>query len=81
MILSEMSRDELLSFRDEALARYNDFKAQGLSLNMSRGNPCKEQLELSVSMLAYLLGHRIVPSIHHQAAAGSAKSLPSQWRS
>ncbi|HOR21974.1 MAG TPA: aminotransferase [Ruminococcus sp.] len=51
MILSEMSRDELLSFRDEALARYNDFKAQGLSLNMSRGNPCKEQLELSVSML------------------------------
>ena len=46
-----MSRDELLSFRDEALARYNDFKAQGLSLNMSRGNPCKEQLELSVSML------------------------------
>ncbi|MDE6538726.1 MAG: aminotransferase, partial [Ruminococcus sp.] len=32
-------------------AQYNDFKALGLSLNMSRGNPCKEQLELSLGML------------------------------
>ena len=51
MNLSDMSREELLSFRDNAKALYDDFKAQGLSLNMSRGNPCKEQLELSVSML------------------------------
>lgn len=51
MNLSQMSRDELLSFRDSVQSLYNDFKAKGLSLNMSRGNPCREQLELSVDML------------------------------
>ena len=51
MNLSEMTKEQLTAFRDENIALYNDFKAQGLSLNMSRGNPCKEQLELSVDML------------------------------
>lgn len=51
MYLSQMSRDELVSFRDSVQSLYDGFKAQGLSLNMARGNPCKEQLELSVSML------------------------------
>ena len=51
MYLSEMNNQQLISFKNEAMALYNDFKAQGLVLNMSRGNPCKEQLELSVDML------------------------------
>ena len=51
MTLSEMNKEQLSAFQQETLARYNDFKAQGLCLNMSRGNPCKEQLELSVDML------------------------------
>ena len=51
MYLSEMSKDELISFREENVKLYDDFRAQGLCLNMARGNPCKEQLELSVDML------------------------------
>ena len=51
MNLSQMSRDELVSFRDSVQALYDGFKAQALSLNMARGNPCREQLEVSVSML------------------------------
>lgn len=51
MNLSQMTRDELLSFKSENKKLYNDFKAQGLSLNMSRGNPCTEQLQFSVEML------------------------------
>lgn len=51
MKLSEMTKDQLLSFKSEAEALYTDYKAQKLCLNMSRGNPCKEQLELSVGML------------------------------
>ena len=51
MNLSEMTKEQLTAFRDENIPLYNDFKAQGLSLNMSRGNPCKEQLELSLDML------------------------------
>ena len=46
-----MTKEQLTAFRDENLALYNDFKAKGLCLNMSRGNPCKEQLELSLDML------------------------------
>ena len=51
MNLSQMTKEQLTAFRDENLALYNDFKAKGLCLNMARGNPCKEQLELSVDML------------------------------
>lgn len=51
MILSQMNKEQLSSFKNEVEALYNDFKAKGLCLNMSRGNPCKEQLELSVDML------------------------------
>ena len=46
-----MSKEELMSFKNENVKLYNDFKAQGLCLNMARGNPCKEQLDLSVDML------------------------------
>jgi DNA-binding transcriptional MocR family regulator len=51
MYLSEMSKDELMSFKNENVKLYDDFKSQGLCLNMARGNPCKEQLDLSVDML------------------------------
>lgn len=51
MNLFQMNKNELEAFKNETEAQYNDFKALGLSLNMSRGNPCKEQLELSLGML------------------------------
>ena len=51
MILSQMTKEQLVAFRDENEKLYNDFRGKGLCLNMSRGNPCKEQLELSVDML------------------------------
>lgn len=46
-----MSKEELRNFKDENVKLYDDFRAQGLCLNMARGNPCKEQLDLSVDML------------------------------
>lgn len=51
MNLSEMNKEQLISIKNETEALYNGFKSQCLSLNMARGNPCKEQLELSVGML------------------------------
>ncbi|MBP5580991.1 MAG: aminotransferase [Ruminococcus sp.] len=51
MNLSQMTKEELASFKSENEKLYNDFKGQGLCLNMSRGNPCSEQLELSLDML------------------------------
>lgn len=46
----EMSREELLSEKASLEQRYNEFKARGLKLDMSRGKPCKEQLDLSVAL-------------------------------
>lgn len=46
----EMSREELLPEKASLEQRYNEFKARGLKLDMSRGKPCKEQLDLSVAL-------------------------------
>ena len=51
MNLSQMTKEQLVAFKSENEKLYNDFRGKGLCLNMSRGNPCKEQLELSVDML------------------------------
>ncbi len=36
---------------EELRKEYEDYKARGLKLDMSRGKPCREQLELSMPML------------------------------
>ena len=36
----------------ELKKQYEDYKARGLSLDMSRGKPCTEQLDLSEPLLA-----------------------------
>ncbi len=52
MLLSEMNKEQLLKFKEEAQAEYDEFKGQGLSLNMARGKPSSEQLDLTMKMLA-----------------------------
>ena len=37
MDMFQMNKEELLNFRNETEAKYNDFKALGLKLDMSRG--------------------------------------------
>lgn len=46
-----MSRQELLRERDHLAKQFAEFKAMGLSLNMARGKPSAEQLDLSMEML------------------------------
>lgn len=46
-----MSASELTEKKQELEERYNAFKAQGLKLNMARGKPSVEQLDLSMKML------------------------------
>lgn len=50
----QMSRDELLAEKEALVAEYEKIKAEGLSLDMSRGKPCREQLDLSDGMLTIL---------------------------
>ena len=46
-----MSNDELKKEKEALSSAFNVFKAKGLSLNMARGKPGKEQLALSMPML------------------------------
>ena len=47
----ELSKEELLALKEELTKKYEDVKAKGLSLDISRGKPGVDQLELSMPML------------------------------
>ncbi len=46
-----MTKEELLEEKALLQKRYDEYKAMGLALDMSRGKPCKEQLDLSMDMV------------------------------
>lgn len=49
-----MTKEELQQEYEVILARYNDFKSKNLALDMSRGKPGADQLDLSMPMLDIL---------------------------
>lgn len=50
----EMSREELLKEKESLEQQYKEICKKGLKLDMSRGKPSKEQLELSMPMMDVL---------------------------
>lgn len=50
----DLSKEELLALQSELQAAYEEEKAKGLKLDMSRGKPGKEQLDLSMPMMDVL---------------------------
>ena len=55
MDIKELSKAELSAFLDEQRAALAEFKSRGLKLDMSRGKPSAEQLDLSNEMLTHCL--------------------------
>ena len=51
---AEMSKEELLREKESLEARFEEVKAMGLKLNMARGKPSQEQLDLSNEMMDVL---------------------------
>ncbi len=51
MDLGSLSAYELEKLRWKLARRYQDFQARNLKLDMTRGKPCPEQLDLSLEML------------------------------
>lgn len=51
MNLFSMNNESLESFKNDVQKQYNDYKSLGLKLDMSRGKPCAEQLDLSFELL------------------------------
>ena len=50
----EMSKEELLKEKEHLEAEYKKFQQRGLKLDMSRGKPSQEQLDLSMGMMDVL---------------------------
>ena len=50
----DFSREELMTLKSELQARFDEIKAQGLSLDMSRGKPSAAQLDLAMGMMDVL---------------------------
>ena len=48
---AEMNREQLLAEQAVLLKRYQDYQAMGLALDMSRGKPSRDQLDLSMDLL------------------------------
>lgn len=51
---AEMTREELGSVREQLRIKYKEYQSKGLNLNMARGKPCTEQLDLSMGMMDVL---------------------------
>ena len=51
---ASMSREELLSLKDELDKEFQGYKEKGLKLDMSRGKPSIAQLNLSMGMMDVL---------------------------
>ena len=51
---AQLSREELEALKQKLEAQFEDVKAKGLKLDMSRGKPSKEQLDLSLGMMDVL---------------------------
>lgn len=56
MKYSEMKKEDLCSLKSELEKKYNEIKNMNLSLDMSRGKPGHEQLELSYDVLKVFNG-------------------------
>lgn len=54
MKLSEMQTNQLETFKADCQKQYDEFKARNLKLDMSRGKPSSQQLDLSMPMLDVL---------------------------
>ena len=50
----DLSKDELKALKKELTRKFEEVKAKGLKLDMSRGKPSKEQLNLSMGMMDVL---------------------------
>ena len=62
MKYTEMSREELLTLKEQLVREYEGHKAKGLALDMSRGKPGIDQLNLSMDMMSVLNGSSVLKS-------------------
>ncbi len=60
MNYTKMNKEELMAEKEAVLKKYHELKEMGLNLNMARGKPSTEQLELSNGMFDVLTRDDVV---------------------
>ncbi len=50
MMLTEMNGEQLSAFKEQCVREYEGYKVKGMKLDMSRGKPSTEQLDLAMPM-------------------------------
>lgn len=60
MSYKKMTKEELLQAQKEISAKYDELKSRGLKLDMSRGKPNTEQLDISMGMIDTLTDCNLV---------------------
>lgn len=58
----EMSKEELLAEKETLEAAYKEYQSRNLSLDMSRGKPSQDQLDLSMDFMDILNSHSVLKS-------------------
>ena len=53
-MIKDLNKTDLAKYYADLKEKYEQYKAMGLNLDMSRGKPCKEQLDLSAKILTIL---------------------------
>ena len=48
---NQLSAEQLQQIKDDLIDRYREFKSRGTTLDITRGKPCPEQLDLASDML------------------------------
>ena len=54
---TEMTKEELKAELDKLYEKYKEYLGMNLALDMSRGKPCREQLDISMGMMDALNSH------------------------
>ena len=54
MCIRDRTKEELMELRKVLKAQYREYQGKDLKLDMSRGKPCVEQLDLSMGMMDVL---------------------------
>ena len=49
--LANLNNQELIQLKEELQNRYREYQSRGLNLDITRGKPCSEQLDLALNML------------------------------
>ena len=70
-----MNRDELTAEKAALEAKYKEFQAKGLKLNMARGKPGPHQMDLAMDLLHTNIS--MMPTITSTCSTTSGSSQPS----